>query len=145
MGAERESFTNLTKFYTLQLLNEAPRHGYEIIEELGKKLGKRPSSGQIYPLLKNFKKSGLVKQNIIKVGERQKKVYTLTEEGRAAAARMVKSFSAIVSAILEPKLTKCAHCGCKVYEGGHREKIGGRLLVFCCVHCAGSYKRAGST
>ena len=141
MSQVRADFTNLTKFYTLQLLNENPRHGYEIMEELGKKLGKKPSPGQIYPLLKSFKKSGLISQRIVKTGGRKKKVYTLTENGRTIAARMTHSFSAIVSAIFEPKLIKCAHCGCKVYEGGHKEKIGGRTLMFCCVHCANSYKK----
>jgi len=145
MAGEVEKLTNLTKFYTLMLLNEEPRHGYEIIEELGKKLGKKPSPGQIYPLLKKFRKSKLISQKIVKVGEKRRKVYTLTAEGRTAADRMLANFSDIVSAILEPKLTKCAHCGCKVYEGGHRERIGGKLLMFCCVHCAGSYKRSLET
>ncbi len=134
-------FTSLTKFYTLQLLKDGPKHGYEIMEDLGKKIGKKPSPGQIYPLLKKFRKSGLVKQKVILVGDREKKVYTLTKEGALAATRMMESFGDIVSAILEPKLTKCAHCGCKVYEGGHREKIGGKMLAFCCVHCARTFRQ----
>jgi len=138
---EKTQFTSLTKFYTLQLLKDGPMHGYEIMEELGKKIGKKPSPGQIYPLLKNFKRSGLVRQKVMMVGERGKKVYTLTKDGETAATRMMNSFSDIVSAILEPRLTKCAHCGCKVYEGGHREQIEGKTLMFCCVHCAHSYKR----
>ena len=145
MDKVKADFTNLTKFYTLHLLDEGPKHGYEIMDELGKRLGKKPSAGQIYPLLKNFKKSGLITQKIVKTGDRQKKVYTLTERGRTTADRMMYSFSAIISAILEPKLTKCAHCGCKVYEGGHREKIGDRTLMFCCVHCANSYKGHASS
>ncbi len=137
-------FTSLTKFYTLQLLKDGPRHGYEIMEELGKRIGKKPSPGQIYPLLKKFKRSGLVSQKVILVGDRKKKVYTLTKEGALAATRMMESFSGIVSAILEPKLTKCAHCGCKVYEGGHRENIGGKVMAFCCVHCARTFKEMKS-
>ncbi len=141
MVEEETRFTNITKFYTLQLLKEGPKHGYEVMEELGKKLGKKPSSGQIYPLLKNFRKSGLVRQKVVMVGGRGKKVYTLTKNGEMAATRMLNSFSDIVSAVLEPRLTKCAHCGCKVYEGGHRERVLGKMLIFCCVHCARSYKK----
>ncbi len=141
MAEESVEFTNLTKFYTMQLLSSGPRHGYEIMEELGRRLGRKPSPGQIYPLLKNFKRQGLITQRVVKTGDRSKKVYSLTEQGKSTAARMLRSFSDIVSVILEPKLTKCAHCGCKVYEGGYKEKIGGKLLMFCCVHCAGSYKK----
>ena len=42
---------------------------------------------------------------------------------------------------IEPKLTGCAHCGCKLYEGGHREKVGGKERMFCCCHCAHSYRQ----
>jgi DNA-binding PadR family transcriptional regulator len=140
MVGERGHITNLTKFYTLVLLNEAPRHGYEIMEELEKKLGKKPSPGQIYPLLKKLEESSLITHRVVKMGDREKKVYTLTSEGRKTTSRILGRFSDVVSIILEPKLTKCAHCGCKVYEGGHTERIEGRALMFCCIHCANSYK-----
>jgi len=42
---------------------------------------------------------------------------------------------------IEPSLDVCAHCGCKIYEGGHREVIKGEELVFCCSHCAAPYIR----
>jgi len=141
MVGEREHITNLTKFYTLLLLNEAPRHGYELMTELGEKTGKKPSAGQIYPLLRNLKKKGLVTCETTMIGDKKKKVYALTREGRKTCAMLMARFSDLVSIVLEPKLTKCAHCGCKVYEGGHRERIEGKTLMFCCVHCANSYKR----
>ncbi len=141
MVGERGYITNLTKFYTLVLLSESPRHGYELMEELEKKLGKKPSPGQIYPLLKKLEGSGLISHKVVKLGDRERKVYTLTAEGKKTASRVVGRFSDVVSIILEPKLTKCAHCGCKVYEGGHKERIEGKLLMFCCVHCARFYKK----
>lgn len=141
MAGERERITNITKFYTLLLLNEGPRHGYEIMVELGKKIGKKPSAGQIYPLMKSLKKKGLVTCETISVGDRKRKVYTLTQEGKKTCSELTLRFSDIVSVVLEPRLTKCAHCGCKVYEGGHKERVGGRILMFCCVHCARSYKK----
>ncbi len=141
MVGEREHITNLIKFYTLLLLNEAPRHGYELMTELGEKTGKKPSAGQIYPLLRNLKKKGMVSCETTMVGDKKKKVYTLTHEGRKTCAMLMTRFSDLVSIVLEPMLTKCAHCGCKVYEGGHKERIERRVLMFCCVHCANSYKR----
>lgn len=142
MVGERGYVTNLTKFYTLVLLNEGPRHGYELMEELEKRLGKKPSPGQIYPLLKKLERSRLITHKVVKLGDKQKKVYTLTDEGKKTASRAMGRFSDVVSIILEPKLTKCAHCGCKVYEGGHKERIDGKMLMFCCVHCADSYKHS---
>lgn len=140
MIGEEEHFASLTKFYTLVMLNEGSKHGYEIMGELEKRLGKKPSPGQIYPLLQKFEKNGLVRHKVVKTGGREKKIYTLTGVGKATAAKMTRRFGEVISIILEPKLTKCAHCGCKVYEGGYKEKIDGKVLMFCCVHCANSYK-----
>jgi hypothetical protein len=74
------------------------------------------------------------------VGEKERKIYKLTEEGMTLTNRLFKRFSNLVSVAIEPSLDVCAHCGCKIYEGGHREVIDGEELVFCCVHCAGSFK-----
>lgn len=141
MTRKKGLLTNLTRFFTLSILSENPSHGYKIMDELEKRLGKRPSPGQIYPLLKKLKKKELISQEIEKSGDRKRKVYSLTKDGREAYSRLVNRFNDVVSTILEPRLTKCAHCGCQVYEGGYQEKIEGKLLSFCCVHCANSYKR----
>lgn len=139
---KREQATNLTKFYTLLLLGDSPRHGYEIIKEIERKLGKKPSAGQIYPLLKKMEKKGLITHRTAEVGGKKRKVYALTQDGKRARSRLVDRFSDIISIILEPKLTRCAHCGCKVYESGHEEYIDGKKMMFCCVHCAESFKRS---
>ncbi len=141
MVGEREHITNLTKFYTLLLLNEGPKHGYDIMVELEKKTGKKPSAGQIYPLLKGLKEKGLVTCKATMVGNKPRKVYTLTKEGKKTSSRFMRRFSDLVSIVLEPRLTQCTHCGCKVYEGGHKEQVEGKTLMFCCVHCARVYKK----
>ena len=74
-------------------------------------------------------------------GEKEKKLYTLTEEGRTFCNRLFKRFAGLVTVAIEPSLNICAHCGCKIYEGGYREVINGVEMVFCCVHCAGTYKQ----
>ncbi|MEM3723531.1 MAG: helix-turn-helix transcriptional regulator, partial [Candidatus Hadarchaeales archaeon] len=65
MDSEKEYVTNLTKFYTLALLAKGPKHGYELMEELEKKIGKKPSAGQIYPLLKKLENKGLIVHEVI--------------------------------------------------------------------------------
>ena len=74
------------------------------------------------------------------VGEKEKKVFELTEKGKELATGLFKRFAELVSVAIEPSLYVCAHCGCKIYEGAHRETIEGETLAFCCVHCAASYK-----
>jgi len=38
--------TNLVKFYTLLLLQEKQKHGYEIIKEMSAKINKKVSAGE---------------------------------------------------------------------------------------------------
>jgi len=82
----------------------------------------------------------LVKHTIKPVGEKEKKVFELTKEGKELATVLFKRFADLVSVAIEPSLYVCAHCGCKVYEGGYREVIDGKETTFCCMHCAHSYK-----
>jgi hypothetical protein len=53
---------------------------------------------------------------------------------------LFKRFAELVAIAIEPSLYVCAHCGCKVYEGGYHEVINGKEMAFCCMHCARSYK-----
>ena len=71
----------------LAALEESPAHGYEIIQRFEDKTAGmwRPSAGSIYPTLQLLEDEGLVRSF-----ERDgKKVYELTDEGRAAAAQRV--------------------------------------------------------
>jgi DNA-binding PadR family transcriptional regulator len=68
----------------ITLLAEAPMHGYQMIQELAERSGGawRPSPGSIYPALQLLQDEGLVSAE-----ERDgKRVFTLTDEGRAQAA-----------------------------------------------------------
>ena len=133
--------TNMAKFYSLMLLCDRPKHGYELIKTTGEKLGKNVSPGQMYPFLAKLEKAGYI---IVKEeGGRDKKVYALTPEGKKFCMDMLHKFGDLVELAIEPNLSKCAHCGCEVFKGGHKEKIGGKALNFCCVHCAATYKNHG--
>jgi DNA-binding PadR family transcriptional regulator len=135
-----EIVSDFSRFYVLTILYEAPHHGYSIIAEFKKRIGKDISPSLVYPFLSQLEKKGLVKHSLKTVGHKKKKVFELTEKGRKLCRTLFKRFSAIVSVAIEPSLAVCASCGCKVYEGGHREIINGEELTFCCVHCAESYK-----
>lgn len=70
----------------LLLLAERPRHGYEIIGEIGERSGGfwSPSPGSVYPTLQLLADEGLVRGN--EAGG--KRLFELTDEGRAAAERI---------------------------------------------------------
>jgi DNA-binding PadR family transcriptional regulator len=64
----------------LLLLDEQPRHGYEIITELADRSeGRwRPSPGSVYPVLKRLSKEGLVQAS----QEEGRRTFTLTGAGK---------------------------------------------------------------
>jgi DNA-binding PadR family transcriptional regulator len=69
------------RLYLLKLLDEAPRHGYEVIRLLQDRfLGVyAPSPGTIYPRLARLEEEGLVTHDEVD----GRKVYRITDQGRA--------------------------------------------------------------
>ncbi len=135
-----EFIADFSRFYILLLLYEGPRHGYSIISLFKERTRKDISPSLVYPFLQELEKRGLVDYSIKPVGEKEKKVYALTGEGKKLCRQLFKRFAHLVSTAIEPSLEICANCGCKLYEGGYTEEIGGKRLTFCCEHCAKSYK-----
>jgi DNA-binding PadR family transcriptional regulator len=72
------------RLYLLALLNDAPRHGYEVIRALEERFGGlyTPSAGTVYPRLARLEEEGLV----VRENEGRKAVYRITEAGRAEVA-----------------------------------------------------------
>lgn len=69
------------RLYILALLEERPRHGYELIQALSERFGGTysPSAGTIYPRLAKLEEEGLV----TKAADGRKTVYEITDAGRA--------------------------------------------------------------
>ncbi|MEU9233302.1 PadR family transcriptional regulator [Streptomyces subrutilus] len=72
------------RLYLLKLLDEAPRHGYEVIRLLEERFQGlyAPSAGTVYPRLAKLEAEGLVTH----ATEGGRKVYSITEAGRAELA-----------------------------------------------------------
>ena len=68
------------RLYLLKLLDESPRHGYDVIRELEDRfMGLySPSAGTVYPRLARLEAEGLVAHDV----EEGRKVYRITEAGR---------------------------------------------------------------
>ncbi|MFF0412920.1 helix-turn-helix transcriptional regulator [Kitasatospora sp. NPDC004745] len=69
------------RLYLLKLLDEAPRHGYEVIRLLEERFQGlyAPSAGTVYPRLAKLEQEGLVAHST----EGGRKVYRLSDAGRA--------------------------------------------------------------
>ncbi|MFK0167460.1 helix-turn-helix transcriptional regulator [Streptomyces sp. NPDC090306] len=72
------------RLYLLKLLDEAPRHGYEVIRLLEERFQGlyAPSAGTVYPRLAKLETEGLVRHTT----EGGRKVYSITDAGRAELA-----------------------------------------------------------
>jgi len=136
-----EFVSDFSRFYILTILYEGPSHGYNIINRFRKILRKDITPSLVYPFLQLLQQRGLVGYTIKPVGKKERKVYELTPKGKELCRQLFKRFAALVSTAIEPSLSVCANCGCKVYEGGYTEVIDGKETMFCCEHCAESYKR----
>ena len=69
------------RLYLLVLLDEGPRHGYEVIQELESRFNGlySPSAGTVYPRLAKLEEEGLVQRT----DEGRKATYAITDAGRA--------------------------------------------------------------
>lgn len=91
----------------LGLLAEKDRHGYEIIKEIGERVGGdyRPSTGVIYPTLKLLLEMSYVITNYDAAG---RKLYKLTAEGEKLIAENKTYVNAIFGRFGEDELIKRA-------------------------------------
>ncbi len=69
------------RLYLLRLLDEEPRHGYDIMQALSDRTGGTytPSAGTVYPRLSKLEEEGLVTKAV----DGRKTVYAITDAGRA--------------------------------------------------------------
>ncbi|MBR7828747.1 helix-turn-helix transcriptional regulator [Actinospica sp. MGRD01-02] len=72
------------RLYLLKLLDESPRHGYEIIQQLRERFAGlySPSAGTVYPRLARLETEGLIRHET----DGGRKVYQITDAGRAELA-----------------------------------------------------------
>jgi DNA-binding PadR family transcriptional regulator len=84
MRAQRMLAQGDLRLIALAFIAEAPRHGYEIIKLLEEKTADwySPSPGIVYPTLTYLEEAGYVTAT----SEGSKKLYSITEEGRAYLA-----------------------------------------------------------
>ena len=77
----------------LALLAEQPMHGYQMIQEIGKRSGGawKPSPGSVYPTLQQLEDEGLIRAQELD----GRRVYRLTDDGQRVAADRAEEFASL--------------------------------------------------
>lgn len=94
---------SLSRFFILHVLNHESLHGYEITKQVaGITCGCcAPTEGSLYPVLKEFVEEGLVKVDTQLVSGRERKVYTITADGKQAYEVASQAWSEVAGYILQ--------------------------------------------
>ncbi|MDZ8171431.1 PadR family transcriptional regulator [Microbacterium xanthum] len=87
------------RLYVLNLLDDGPRHGYDIIQALADRTGGTytPSAGTIYPRLAKLEEEGMVTKSV----DGRKTVYEITEAGRAEVAARREDLAGIEAGLAD--------------------------------------------
>ena len=83
------------RLYLLALLEEEPRHGYDVMRALEDRFGGMytPSAGTVYPRLARLEEEGMISRS----DTGRKAVYEITEAGRAELSRRQPELQALES------------------------------------------------
>jgi transcriptional regulator len=99
---DRELKKGSAELLILSLVEVRPRHGYEISKLIENRSGGALSFhvASLYPLLYRLEKRGWIKgQWVEKAGQRRRRYYKLTSEGRKVLAAQRSAWESFVAAI----------------------------------------------
>ena len=86
----------------LSVLSREPRHGYEIAKEIGRLSGRSVHfrAASLYPLLYRMERRGWIEGSWLeKAGQRRRRYYRLTGQGKRVLSDQLSSWKSFVSAI----------------------------------------------
>lgn len=126
---------------TLFLLRKRPMSGYEIQKEIEEVSGVKPSTGKIYPFLKELREANyIIEIESQDTSDRVKSTYKLSTKGEELVADLMNRMSNLVDIRVDGNLDKCFHCGVETH---HSEVVmkgsDNRKMIFCCKHCMASF------
>jgi PadR family transcriptional regulator PadR len=94
---KRELELGLLQMQILWLLGREPIHGYKLMKRLNKIKTSKIEQGTLYPALQKLEENDLIK--VKETGERRKKIYELTKEGKQLMIQTCEEFSKTFSGI----------------------------------------------
>ncbi len=86
----------------LAVLDDGPQHGYAIAQEVNRRTNNTLTlrQGALYPALRALERDGLIAGEWeIAAGERPRRVYLITDEGKAELTRRTQSWSEFANAM----------------------------------------------
>jgi len=95
---------DFSNFYLLTILYEGPAYGYSILRKINNRIGKKISIDLIYSFMQQLEEKKLISVKCEMIGNKEKKFYNLTEEGRAFCNRLFKRFANLFTIALESDL-----------------------------------------
>ena len=101
-GSARELKKGSAEFLILSLVEDRPRHGYELATLIARRSGGavRFNAASLYPLLYRLERGGWLKGRWVEApGTRRRRMYTLTGAGRRRLAEHRSGWEAFVRAI----------------------------------------------
>jgi DNA-binding PadR family transcriptional regulator len=95
----KETQKGYIRIATLILLSKKSHHGYEIMKETKERTRGfwKPTAGGIYPILKDLQESGYIQGEWDAKTRRRKKIYIITESGRAVLRRALAKESQLAA------------------------------------------------
>ncbi|MBM3282355.1 MAG: PadR family transcriptional regulator [Candidatus Diapherotrites archaeon] len=91
------SSISMLELQVLWYLSQKNMHGYALIQDLSKHRSTPLTPGTLYPLLARFEKNDWIR--ISEMGDRDKKVYMLTENGQKILDKLAHEFTEIFDGI----------------------------------------------
>jgi transcriptional regulator len=101
-GLERELKKGSAELLILSLLEARPRHGYDLSKLIESRSGGELTFhvDSLYPLLYRLEERGWIKGRWVeKAGERRRRFYSVTPEGRRVLAQQRKTWATFVEAV----------------------------------------------
>jgi len=87
---------NLLDIQILTLINKQPTWGYKIKKQIEATSGLKIRHGALYPLLKKLESRGLITSQKQQQGKRTRKIYRLTEKGKAYIETCTKTIKELI-------------------------------------------------
>lgn len=104
---ERDLLSGLIRLHILHHAAHEPIFGLGIIEELGRH-GYRLSAGTLYPVLHGLEKSGYLVSRTELVAGRQRRLYVITDSGKAMLGEAKTKVRELFGELFEDEAAKLA-------------------------------------
>jgi len=99
---------HLLSHQIFKILQNGPAHGYQIMLDVERDTGGcwRPSTAMVYRVLAEMETRGFLTSTEEEVGDKTRRVYRLTTQGRQAAGHAEQQFAEFIDLLVRPALER---------------------------------------